>query len=235
MNTIFSKLITAVWALLCLHVPCVEPLHNQIEQNAILDLMDHIGVRYCIFVVEPEEFSNISKSHLGVIKEFSAQNHISNIWNVEQFTSYLQKKVEISTNYLKNTDHDHVIHHVYQKTAVIINHFDTIRNVLMRFNLIDEMSKFTWLVFDYNRKLSIPYDCEFIEIRQIRARNYEFIEHYTNKNVTFENWLGNWDNDIGLHVQNISKYWRRLNLKGTIIDSVSDVQNVSYKRSRQIC
>lgn len=83
------------------------------------------------------------------------------------------------------------------------------------------MRKFTWLIIvdwsesklDDQKKLLVPYDCEFFILYPINSTKFKLVEVYKVKGETITFDYGIWEEDTGLKTTELSWYWRRVNLK----------------------
>lgn len=174
-----------------------------IEENEVsiaTNILKQMEIQYAVYLSDTRNDLEIHKA-ATCVRMTSALNIIGAFWNINQFISYMNS-----------------VDQGYYKVAFIVKNLDAIQDALMHF---DKISKYTWVVFDDNIKLSIPYNCEFIRIQKIHSTAYKLTEIYMVKNKIFVNDFGTFDFNSGLKIQDATMYQRRLDLNGSVINSVT--------------
>lgn len=183
-----------------------EPFINQNEMTVALDTLDQLDIHYCIFLSDGVKLTDVSPQAYQ-IKQISSQNMMSSFWNIKNFLD------EVVLYRFKLS---------YHKKALVLKRLGQLEYFINHFRLHIVLKYYTWLLFDENINISIPYDCEFIIVQTKDKNIYKLSEIYSIKNQTFRNDFGTWDYKFGFDKsENRTFYWRRLNFNGSEIESVA--------------
>lgn len=176
---------------------------NKNEAKLALAIIHQRNIKEAIFLTSDLTISNVPVHEISThVKLASSRNTMCAFWNLIRFVQFFTKQ-----------------NFVYNKKGFIIKKIGAIRGFVEDLKLINTM-KYTWIVFD-QVNISVPYDAEFLRIQKSDSIWY-LTEIYSVKNKMFFNELGTYDLDLGLDLKDDSSmYQRRLNLNGSVINSVT--------------
>lgn len=177
--------------------------------NIAVDILKKMEINYAVFLSDTDTILEINQAS-AYVKIASSKNIMSSFWNIHQFAFHIASPDKVS-----------------HKRAFVLKKLGEIQDFVQHFILkhklykINKMSDYTWLIFDDEINLAIPYNCEFIRVKKIDLDSYELTEIYTFKQKIFVSNFGNWNFNSGLKIQDSSMYQRRSNLNGSIFNSVN--------------